>query len=112
MIRLGPVAFWLGLLLALIVSFDVFHGLEKELTIALVILGALVGYLNITPDETRDFLLAGIAIMLSASLIFSVIVNIGSFGEFIIRFLQYVIVFTASAITVVALGLLWEILQD
>ena len=59
--NLGKVLFIIGILAAAAAGLGVdWHWLPWTL----VILGAVVGILNITTSETRTFLLAGIALML------------------------------------------------
>ena len=62
--NLGHLAFIAGVIVAIIagISTDI---LQKEVvTLVLVILGIIVGFMNITAKETIGFLIAAIALML------------------------------------------------
>ena len=59
----GPTAFYIGLLIALIAAFVTPSG---WLFVALGVLGVIVGLLNITTHETSPFLLASIAFIVAA----------------------------------------------
>ncbi|MBA7669460.1 hypothetical protein ES703_77590 [subsurface metagenome] len=59
----GPAAFYIGLLIALIAAFVTPSG---WLFVALGVLGVIVGLLNITTRETSPFLLASIAFIVAA----------------------------------------------
>jgi hypothetical protein len=59
---LGPAAFYIGLLIALIAAFIAPSG---WLYVGLAILGVIVGLLNITAKETGPFLFASIAFIVA-----------------------------------------------
>lgn len=71
----------------------------------LVILGLIVGLVNITAAETRDFLIASVALII-ASEAFSLIPLIGNFVSSI---LDYIVVFVAPAAGIVALITIWRL---
>ena len=61
----GSIIFGVGLLIAIIASFITFEGTTQKVLVAtLVLLGLVVGVLNVTGDETVTFLVASIAIIL------------------------------------------------
>ncbi len=60
---LGPAAFYIGLLIALIAAFVV---PSSWLYVGLAVLGVIVGLLNITAEQTAPFLLASIAFIVAA----------------------------------------------
>lgn len=60
---LGPAAFYIGLLIALIAAFVAPSG---WLYVGLAVLGVIVGLLNITAEQTASFLLASIAFIVTA----------------------------------------------
>lgn len=60
---LGPAAFYIGLLIALIAAFIAPSG---WLYVGLAILGVIVGLLNVTAKETGSFLFASIAFIVTA----------------------------------------------
>lgn len=93
---IGKWAFIVGLVVA------VLAGLFFQPTWAvwiLAILGVIVGFLNISAEETRSFLLAAIALTLSATALNTIPV-VGTALSFV---LPFVVAFVAGATIVVAL---------
>jgi hypothetical protein len=70
----------------------------------LAVLGVIVGFLNIFGKDTHDFLLAGIAILLSAT----ALNTIPLVGGLLKNILGYMASFVAAAMIVVALKALYE----
>jgi hypothetical protein len=70
----------------------------------LAVLGVIVGFLNITAEDTRGFLLAAIALTLSATALNTLPV-VGKAFELI---LPFVVAFVSGATIVVALGELFQ----
>lgn len=74
----------------------------------LVILGAVVGILNISANETRTFLIAGIALTLSATAFRS----IPAVGEVVTQVTSNILLFVSGALFVVAMKTLFETGKD
>jgi len=74
----------------------------------LAVLGLIVGFMNITAAETQGFLIAGIALMLSASSI----IAIPKIGIAVTPVLGNLVVFIAAAMLIVALKSLFDIAKD
>ena len=70
----------------------------------LAVLGVIVGFLNVTAEETRGFLLASIALTLSATALNSIPI-IGTAFSYV---LPFVVAFVAGATIVVALKELFK----
>jgi hypothetical protein len=70
----------------------------------LVVLGVIVGLLNVTAEETRGFLLASIALTLSATALNSLPI-IGTAFSYV---LPFVVAFVAGATIVIALKELFQ----
>jgi hypothetical protein len=100
-VTIGKWAFIVGLIIA------VFAGLffQPDWAIwVLAILGVIVGLLNITAEDTRGFLLAAIALTLSATALDTLPV-VGKAFELV---LPFIVAFVAGATIVVALKSLFE----
>lgn len=100
-VKLGRWAFILGLVIA------VLAGLFFQPDWAywmLAILGVIVGLINVTAEETRGFLLAAIALILSATALNTVPV----LGKALSLILPFVVAFVSGATIVVALKALFE----
>ena len=100
----GKYAFLAGVVLAVIAGFVTLDWIWW----LLAILGVAVGLLNITADETRGFLIAAIALVLSASSI----QQLPYVGELVTRILGNVVVFISPAMLVVAVKSLFETAKD
>lgn len=97
---MGKWAFIVGLVIAVLAAF---LGDMTWIYWLLPILGVVVGFLNITEAESRAFLIAGIALLLSASSVQSL-----PLGVVLARIMGNLLVFIAPAVVVVALKSLLE----
>ena len=98
---IGKWAFIIGLVIAVLAG--LFFQPEGAIWI-LAVLGVIVGLLNVTAEETRGFLLASIALTLSATAL-NTIPIVGTAFSFI---LSFVVAFVAGAMIVVALKELFQ----
>jgi hypothetical protein len=63
---IGSWAFLAGVILAVI--FGLFDVLTQEVLIILVVIGLIVGFLNIADEETQPFLFSGLALIIASAL--------------------------------------------
>ena len=102
--KLGEWAFIAGVIIAVVAAFV---GIPM-VTAALVVLGLLVGFLNVTEKETTSFLVAAIALIAAGTVAFggldSVIPGIGTLLNNIVG---NIAVFVAPAAILVALKAVW-----
>jgi hypothetical protein len=99
--KIGKWAFIAGLVIAVLAGI----GLEQIwFAWVLVILGLVVGFLNVTGEETQGFLLAAIGLMLSATAVQAV----PFVGGMVTRIVGNLVVFIAPAVLVVALKALLQ----
>lgn len=103
--QIGKWAFIVGLAIAVLAGV----GLDQTwFTWVLAVLGLIVGFLNVTSGETQGFLLAAIALMLSAN----AVQEIPYVGLRLTQILSNVVAFMAAAVLVVALRALFETVRD
>lgn len=81
---------------------------HDALTIVLAVAGIVVGILNVTGAETRTFLIAGIALVVSASSLD----QLPYVGQYITAIMDYLIVFMAPAVLIAALKGIWNTAGD
>jgi hypothetical protein len=98
---IGKWAFILGLVIAVLAG--LFFQPSWAIWV-LAILGVIVGFLNVTVEDTRGFLLAAIALTLSATAL-NTIPIVGTAFSLI---LPFVVAFVAGAMIVVALKELFQ----
>lgn len=102
--QIGKYVFIVGVVLAVIAAF----WQQPWMWWVLAILGLVVGFLNITGEETRGFLLAAIGLILSAS----AVRQLPLIGDEITAILDNLVVFISPAVLVVALKSLFEAARD
>ncbi|MBN1644863.1 hypothetical protein JW851_02380 [Candidatus Woesearchaeota archaeon] len=103
--KLGSWAFILGVLIAIVAGL-VPAWQTPTLVWVLVILGLVVGFLNITGKETTEFLVAALTLMLIGSA-----GAIPALGIIILSILANIVAFVAPAALVVALKSIWILAQ-
>jgi hypothetical protein len=103
--QLGKWAFIVGFVICVVAGLVV---AEPWMYWVLAVLGLIVGFMNITAAETQGFLLASIALMLSATSI----IAIPFIGLAVTAVLANVVVFISAAVLVVAVTSLFEIAKD
>ena len=111
--KLGEWAFIVGLVLAIIVSFFSAGNWAGLVTLVLVIVGLIVGFLNITEKETTPFLIAAVALIVTSSadleVINGIIPNVGTWLQNIVH---NIAVLVSPAAIVVALKSVRSLAKD
>ncbi len=105
MAQLGKWAFTVGLVVAIVggIGFG-----QTWFSWLLVLLGLVVGFLNITDRESQKFLLAAIGLIVAATA-WSLLPYVGGYLSAI---LNNVVAFIGAAVVVVALKVLFQTAQD
>ncbi len=101
--RLGHYAFVAGVLLALVVGLfanQISMSAQTNIVYALLVLGLVVGVLNITAKEATEFLVAAIVLLAAGSINLSMVPVL---GQYIQSVLAYIGIFVAPAAVIVAL---------
>lgn len=117
MSQLGSWAFLLGLVVAILsalVSLDA--STSGLVTMLLVVIGLVVGILNVTDKEVVPFLVATIAFLASVGGLAPLVVALGGasgfLGMFVAKMLGNIGVFVAPAAAVVAIKAIYDISKD
>ena len=105
MSQVGKWAFIGGIVLAVIAAFV---SQVAWIYWVLAVLGLIVGFLNVTAEETKGFLLSAIALILSASSVQA----IPLVGETVTTVMGNLVAFMSAAVLVVALKSLFETAKD
>lgn len=115
--KIGHYAFLVGVLLAFVLAlFSTKLGNEttSALLLLLIVLGVIVGFLNITAKEMTEFLIAAIALIVmgSISAAFVVVDNyIVGLGTIIDAILSYIAIFVAPAALIVSIKAIIELAE-
>jgi len=104
--KIGHWAFLIGVLLSIVLGV-IFPG-KTAIASILVLLGILVGFLNITSTEVNSFLLAAVALIVSAKS-FELIPLVGTTMN---NVLQYIVIFVAPAAVIVSLIAVWKLAKE
>ena len=65
---MGSWAFLIGVVVALIFGFGLFGGLTEGTIYILVVIGLIVGFLNIADEEASPFLMSGAVLIIASAL--------------------------------------------
>ena len=101
----GKYAFIVGLVLSFVAAFI---SQAPWMYWAIAVLGLIVGFLNVTAEESQGFLLAAIALVLSATSILAIPIV----GVIVTAIVANVVAFIAPAVLVVSLKVLLETAKD
>ncbi|MEM4714043.1 MAG: hypothetical protein QXQ79_00660 [Candidatus Nanoarchaeia archaeon] len=101
--KLGHYLFLLGVLLAIV--FGLIWPGVGYLAALLAVIGIVVGLLNITAAETKEFLIAVVALIVAANS-FALVPLLGTL---ILEILKYLIALFAPAAVIVALIAIWKL---
>jgi hypothetical protein len=101
--KIGHWAFLSGVVLALIAGFVPQLQIPTT-TWILVLLGLVVGFLNVTARETQEFLIACVAVLIAAG----TASNIITLGFVVSTMLSNVVTFVFPAALIVAFKAIWE----
>ena len=107
--NIGPTAFILGVIISILVGVVNLGDLG---TYALLVLGVIVGLLNIQPDEVLKYLVAIIALLFSSAELYQLFTLLPGIGGILSGILQALTVFLATGAAVVSLRVLIELARD
>jgi hypothetical protein len=104
--KIGSWAFVIGVIIAVIAGF---WPLSPIVTAVLILLGLIVGFLNVTGKETMPFLMATVSLVIVARFGGDVLVRISPVLE---QIFQAMIVFVIPSTIVVALKAIYALASD
>jgi hypothetical protein len=113
--KIGVWAFIVGVVIALLASF-LPDSMQSLIVGALVVIGLIVGFLNVTDKETTPFLMASVAVMIAlytaGSAIERDITTLGSVGKYLLGIMKSINVFVFPATIVVAMKAIYSLAKD
>ena len=107
--KVGHYAFIAGVILAIIAGVLTNLIAANIVTLVLVVLGLIVGLMNVTAKETTSFLIAAAALMIAGSANLNVIWMVGTYVDAIVK---NIAVFVAPAAIVVAIKAVKALASD
>lgn len=108
--KVGAWAFIIGVILAIIAG--LFFGANTVVTSVLIVLGIIVGFLNITDKETNSYLLAAVSLVIVTSFGGAVLGNVAVIGMYLQGILSAIMTFVIPAVIIVALKAIYSIAND
>jgi len=107
--KIGHYAFFVGLILAIALAFITSEIGSQAATATLVILGLIVGLLNITRTETLRFLVASLVLIIAPS---ATAITVGNIDPILTSMWANVVVLVAIAAIVVAIKAVYQLASD
>lgn len=106
------VGFWVFLLGVVVSLAAAVLPLGPGLTSLLIVLGLVVGFLNVTSNETSTFLLAVVALVIVNAFGGNILAHVEVIGERLANVLGAIVVFVVPATIVVALRTIYSLAKD
>ncbi len=108
--KVGAWAFIIGVILAILAG--LFFGAGAIVTSILIILGIIVGFLNITDKETGAYLLAAVSLVIVTSFGGSVLGHVAVIGMYLQSILGAIMTFVIPAVIIVALKAIYSLANN
>lgn len=111
--KVGSWAFIIGVIIALIVGLFTQGGVGNAVTTTvLIVLGLIVGFLNVTGRETTPFLLAALSLVIVAKFGGDVLAGVATVGPYLQGILNAIMTFVVPAAIIVSLKAIWALAHD
>lgn len=111
--KIGEYAFLAGVIIAILagIAAGAVAAYAAWITLALVVLGIIVGLLNVSEKETQPFLVAAIALMATGAITSFTQIDIvlPPLGSIVSGIVSQIAVFVAPAAVIVALKAVWNL---
>jgi len=108
--KVGSIAFIIGVILAVIAGF--FAVGNAIVVSTLVVLGLVVGLLNVTEKETQSFILTSVALVIVASMAGTFLGSVPVIGVYLTNMFSYVIAYITPATIIVGLKAIYNMARD
>ncbi len=111
--RVGDYSFIIGVIIAIVLGVFALGNLTPILASLLVILGLIVGFLNVTGKETKEFLLVAVVLIIAAGMggASATLGGVQYIGQYLSGIFTQVLAFVVPATVVVALKDIWSLGQ-
>ena len=110
--KIGSWAFIIGVLIAVVAGFIDFGTASPTITSLLIVLGLIVGFLNVTGKETTPFLLATVSLVLVTKFGGDNLGTIQTVGPVLQKIFNEIMTFVIPATIVVALKAVYALAVD
>lgn len=110
--KIGSWAFIIGVLVAILIGLFSKMAASNVIMSVLVVMGLIVGFLNVNGRETMTFLLAAVSLVIVTSFGGNVVATISGVGPYLQGILNAMVVFIVPATIVVALKAIYALAYD
>ncbi len=110
--KYGSWAFLAGLVISIVAGFLPSSGFNPTYALVLGILGLIVGLVNVTDKEVQLFLIATMALIVSASSLSNVVSFSATAQQMLQVILGYIVVFVSPAAAIVSLKAVYDISKE
>jgi len=110
--KIGSILFGLGALISILGGLIFPGGLNLALSSTLIVLGIIVGLLNITQKETTNFMFASITLVIITSLGGAVLAQVPVIGIYIEGILLSILTFIVPTALIVTLRFVYILAQN
>ena len=111
--RVGNYSFIIGVIIAIVLGIFSLGGATPILASLLVVLGLIVGFLNVTGKETKEFLLVAVVLIIATSMggASATLGGVQYIGQYLSGVFTQVLAFVVPATVIVALKDIWGLGQ-
>lgn len=109
--KIGHYAFIIGIIAAILVGAFLKDISYETVIIIFGVFGIIVGLLNITAKETKEFLISSLVILVAGSVTELSLSNVPKIGFHLSRIWHAIIIFTAFAATIVAIKTIYALAE-
>ena len=112
--KIGSWAFIGGVVIAVIAGLLINLGILSEtvITSVLVILGLIVGFLNVTDSEVKDYLIAAVSLVIVTSFGGQIVGSVATVGPYLQSIMGSITTFVVPATIIVALKEIYSLAQN
>ena len=110
--KIGRIAFIVGIIIALIAGYVATIMGAAITTSVLIVMGLIVGFLNVTEKETKEYLLAAVSLVIVTSLGGQVLGDVAVIGGYLKSVLSAMMTFVLPAVIIVALKAIFALAKD
>ena len=108
--KIGHYSFIIGIIIAIVAG--LFPDVIESTALLLLVLGLIVGFLNVTGKETHDFLVASIALLVAGGAANFALIGWQGLGAIIGNILDNIVRFVAPAAVVVAIRTVFNLAEE
>ncbi|MBT7903634.1 hypothetical protein HN587_07260 [Candidatus Woesearchaeota archaeon] len=107
--KIGSWAFIIGVIIAIVAGF---FSIGAVMTSILIVLGLIVGFLNVTSNETNNFLFAALVLVVVSGFGGGMLGNVQTVGPYLQRIFAALLTFVVPATVIVALKSIYALAKD